>query len=71
MANALTGQKAFLNNFENIVNWKIDIREDIKCYQDTLSYGSDKVDCSVGKSIYMLPRDMNLSIRPGTAEYNN
>ena len=35
-ASALTAQLAFLNNFENIVNCRVDIREDIKCYQDTL-----------------------------------
>ena len=34
---ALTAQKAFVNNFENVVNRRVDIREDIKCYQDTLS----------------------------------
>ena len=37
-ASALTAQLAFLNNFENIVNHRVDIREDIKHYQDTLSY---------------------------------
>ena len=47
-ANALTAQSAFLNNFENIVNRRLDIWEDIKCYQDTLSYTSSKVDYSVG-----------------------
>ena len=41
---ALTAQSAFLNNFENIVNRRVDIREDIKHYQDTLSYASGKVD---------------------------
>ena len=39
-ASALTAQSAFLNNFENVVNRKVDIREDIKRYQDTLSYAS-------------------------------
>ena len=34
---ALTAQSASLNNFENVVNHRVDIREDIKCYQDTLS----------------------------------
>ena len=48
-ANALTAQSAFLNNFENVVNHRVDIREDIKCYQDTLSYASSKVDYSVRK----------------------
>ena len=46
---ALTAQSAFLNNFENVVNQRVDIREDIKRYQDTLSYTSSKVDYSVGE----------------------
>ena len=65
-ANALTAQKAFLNNFENIVNRRVDIREDIKCYQDTLSYTSSKVDYSMEENIYMLPSNMNLNIKTGT-----
>ena len=40
LSSALTAQYAFLNNFENIVNRRVDIREDIKHYQDTLSYTS-------------------------------
>ena len=68
---ALTAQSAFLNNFENVVNRKVDIREDIKCYQDTLSYAPSKVDYSVGQNIYMLLSDMNLKIRSGTVGYNN
>ena len=48
-ASALTAQSAFLSNFENVVNLRVDIREDIKRYQDTLSYASNKVDYSVGK----------------------
>ena len=70
-ASALTAQSAFLNNFENIVNRRVDIREDIKHYQDTLSYVSSKVDYSVGEHLYMLPSDMTLKIRPGTVGYNN
>ena len=70
-ASALTAQSAFLNNFENVVNRRVDIREDIKRYQDTLSYASSKVDYSVGGSIYRIPSDMNLKIRSGTAGYNN
>ena len=61
----------FLNNFENVVNRRVDIREDIKHYQDTLSYASSKVDYSVGEHLYMLPSDMTLKIRPGTVGYNN
>ena len=70
-ASALTAQSAFLNNFEDIVNRRVDIREDIKHYQDTLSYTSSKVDYSVGEHLYMLPSDMTLKIRPGTVGYNN
>ena len=68
-ASALTAQSAFMNNFEDIVNRKVDVREDIKRYQD--SYASSKVDYSVGESIYMIPSDMNLKIRSGTVGYNN
>ena len=32
---ALTAQSAFLDNFENVVNCRVDIREDIKHYQDS------------------------------------
>ena len=70
-ASALTAQSAFLDNFENIVNRRVHIREDIKHYQDTLSYASSKVDYSVGQNIYMLPSDMNLKIKTGTVGYNN
>ena len=70
-ASALTAQSAFLNNFENIVNRRVNIQEDIKHYQDTLSYASSKVDYSVGENIYMLPSDMNLKIKTGTVRYNN
>ena len=70
-ASALTAQSAFFNNFENVVNRRVDIREDIKRYQDTLSYASSKVDYSVGQNIYMLSSDMNLKIKTGTVGYNN
>ena len=68
---ALTAQSAFLDNFENIVNRRVNIQEDIKHYQDTLSYASNKVDDSMGENIYMLPSDMNLKIKTGTIRYNN
>ena len=70
-ASSLTAQSAFLINFENVVNRRVDIREDIKRYQDTLSYSSSKVDYSVVEHLYMLPSDMTLKIRPGTVGYNN
>ena len=68
---ALTAQSAFLDNFENVVNRRVDIREDIKRYQDTLSYTTSKVDYSVGQNIYMLPSDMNLKLKTDTVGYNN
>ena len=70
-ASALIAQSAFLNNFEDIVNRRVNIQEDIKRHQDTLSYASSKVDYNVGQNIYMSPSDMNLKIRLGTARYNN
>ena len=70
-ASALTTQSVFLNNFENVLNCKVDIGKDIKHYQDTLSYASGKVNYSVGQNIYMLPSDMNLKIKTGTVGYNN
>ena len=70
-ASALTAQSAFLNNSENIVNRRVNISEDIKRYQNTLSYASSKVDYSVGEHLYMLPSDMTLKIRSGTVRYNN
>ena len=60
-----------MNNFEDIVNQRVNIQEDIKRYQDTFSYTSSKVDYSVGQNICMLPSDMNLIIRPGTVGYND
>ena len=68
---ALAAQSAFLNNFKNVVNFRVNIQEDIKQYQDTLSYASSKVDYSMGENIYMLPSDMDLNIRSGTVGYNN
>ena len=62
----LTAQSAFLNNFENVVNQRVNIQEDIKHYQDTLSYASSEADYSMGENIYMLPSDMNLKIKTGT-----
>ena len=70
-ASALTAHSAFLNNFEDTVNRRVNIQEDIKRHQDTLSYASSKVDYSIGESIYMIPSDMKSKIRSGTVRYNN
>ena len=71
MASALTTQKSFLNNFENVMNHRIDIREDIKRYQETLRYVSSKVDYNMGESTCMLPSDMNLTIKSGFVGHNH
>ena len=71
MASSLTAQSAFLNNFEDIVNRRVNIQEDIKRYQDTHSYTSSKVDYSIGQNIYMLPSNTELKIKTGTVGYNN
>ena len=55
MACSLSTQSAFLNNFEAIVNRRVDMREDIKHYQDTLSYASSKVNYSVGETSICSP----------------
>ena len=70
-ASALTAQSAFLNNFEDIVNRRVNIQEDIKRYQGTLSYASSKVDYSVRENLFMLPSNMKLKIKTGTVGYNN
>ena len=70
-ASPLTAQSAFLNNFENVVNRRVNIQEDIKRYQDTLSYASSKVNYSVGENLFMLPSNMKLKIKTGTVGYNN
>ena len=71
MASSLTAQSAFFNNFENIVKCRVDIREDLKHYQDTLSYASSKVEYSVGENLFMLPSNMEWKIKTGTVGYNN
>ena len=71
LASSLTAQSAFLNNFKNVVNCRVDICEDVKRYQETLSYASSKVGYSVGENIFMLPSNMQLRIKSGTVGYNN
>ena len=70
-ASAFTAQRVFMNNFEDVVNRRVDIQQDIKRYQDMLNYASSKVDYSVGQGIYMLPSNMDLNIKSGVARYNN
>ena len=53
------------------MNRKVDIQEDVKRYQDTLSYALSKVDYSVGENLFMLPSNMELRIKTDTVGYNN
>ena len=45
-ASAVTAQQALLNNFKNAANRRVNIWEDIKRYEDALSYASSKDDYS-------------------------
>ena len=67
---AFDAQSAFRNNFENIINRRADIAEDIQRFQKTLQYARSKVDYVVGEKVYMLRSDMNLQIG-SVNNYNN
>ena len=69
-ARNLDAQRTFLNTFENIVNRRVNIPEDIRRFQKTLQYARSKVDYAIGEFIYMLPSDMNLRIGK-VKNYNN
>ena len=69
-ARNLDAQRVFLNNFENVINRRVDIPEDIRRFQKTLQYARSKVDYAIGEFIYMLPSDMNLRIG-NIRNYNN
>ena len=69
-ARNLVAQRMFLNTFENIVNRRVNIPENIQRFQKTLQYARSKVDYVIGKFIYMLPSDMNLRISK-VKNYNN
>ena len=62
--------RMFLNSFENIVNRRVNIPEDIRRFQKTLQYARSKVDYAIGEFIYMLPSNMNLQIG-NVKNYNN
>ena len=66
----LDAQRTFLNTFENIVNRRVNIPEDIRRFQKTLQYARCIADYVIGEFIYMLPIDMNLRIR-NFRNYNN
>ena len=69
-ARNLDAQRTFLNTFENIVNRRVNIPEDIRRFQKTLQYARSKVDYAIGEFVYMLPSDMNLRIGK-VRNYNN
>ena len=69
-ARNLDAQRTFLNTFENIVNSRVNIPEDIRRFQKTLQYARSKVDYAIGEFVYMLPSDMNLRIG-NVRNYNN
>ena len=69
-ARNLDAQRTFLNTFENIVNRRVNIQEDIRRFQKTLQYARSKVDYVMGEFIYMLPSNMNLRIGK-VKDYNN
>ena len=69
-ARDLDAQRVFLNNFENVINRRVDIPEDIRRFQKTLQYARSKVDYAIGEFVYMLPSDMNLQIG-NIRNYNN
>ena len=69
-ARNLDAQCTFLNTFENIVNRRVNIPEDIRRFQKTLQYARSKVDYVIGEFICMLPSDMNLRMG-NIRNYNN
>ena len=69
-ARNLEAQQVFLNTFENIINRRVNVSEDIRRFQKTLQYTRSKVDYAIGEFIYMLPSDMNLRIGK-VKNYNN
>ena len=69
-ARNLDAQRTFLNTFENMVNRRVNIPEDIRRFQKTLQYARSKVDYMIGEFIYMLPSNMNLRIG-NIRSYNN
>ena len=69
-AQNLDAQRVFLNTFENILNRRVDIPEDIQRFQKTLQCARSKVDYVIGEFIYMLPSDINLRIGK-VKNYNN
>ena len=69
-APAVDAQQVFKSTFKTQINEDYSIGIDIERYQGVLENALSKVDFSVGTSIYMLPSDLNLSMRK-TKGYDN
>ena len=52
-AENLDAQRVFLNTFENIINRRVDIPEDIQRFQKTLQYARSEVDYVIGEYEFM------------------
>ena len=66
----MDAQKVFKSTFKELINEDYSIGIDIERYQGVLEHALSKVDFSVGIGIYMLPSNLNLSIRK-TKGYNS
>ena len=63
-------EQVFKSKFKALMNEDYSISADIDRYQVVLEHALSKVDFSVGTGIYMLPSNLNLSIRK-TLGYND
>ena len=62
LAPAVDTQKVFKTMFKALINDDYCLGINIERYQGVLEHALSKVDFSVGTGIYMLPRNLNLSI---------
>jgi len=59
-AQAITAQRLFYDNLEDVINKSVSLQDDIARYQSVLKYARSNLDYSVGEGLYMLPSDMLL-----------
>ena len=69
-APAVDAQQVFKSTFKALINEDYPIGIDIERHQGVLEHAISKVDFSMGTGIYMLPRNLNLSIGK-TKGYNH
>ena len=69
-APAVDAQRVFKSTFKELINKDYSIGIDIERYQGVLEHALSKLDFLVGIGIYMLPRNLNLSIGK-TKGYND